>query len=128
MPCFCVGLVSPRLVSQHSAIGDTISCDAPYGAIGFRGKFFLRCPPPIQGLSLDCDRPPLQKDSWGCSSDSLRYHRKHRATLGYFTRPQLGLFFCPEILAFTGFGARFLQPFPNPKDPNLEIFHSRLNV
>ena len=25
--------------------GDTISCVAPYSAIGFRGKFFLRCPP-----------------------------------------------------------------------------------
>ena len=28
------------------------------------------------------------------------------------TRPQLGPFFCPEIRAFTGFGTRFLQPFP----------------
>ena len=28
-----------------SAIGDTISCDAPYSAIGFRGTLFLRCPP-----------------------------------------------------------------------------------
>ena len=49
-------LVSPRspapsflggggdLVSHYSAIGDTISCDAPCSAIGFRGKFFLRCP------------------------------------------------------------------------------------
>ena len=33
------------LVSHYSAIGDTISCDAPYSAICFRGKFFLRCPP-----------------------------------------------------------------------------------
>ena len=32
------------LVSHYSAIGDAISCDAPYSAIGFRGKFFLRCP------------------------------------------------------------------------------------
>ena len=24
----------------------------------------------------------------------------------------IGAFFCPEIRAFTGFGARFLQPFP----------------
>ena len=30
------------LVSHYSAIGDTISCDAPYSAIGFRGKLFLR--------------------------------------------------------------------------------------
>ena len=43
------------LVSRYSAIGDTISCDAPYSAIGFRGKLFLR--PPLLGLSLNCDRP-----------------------------------------------------------------------
>ena len=33
---------SSRLVSHYSAIGDTISCDAPYSAIGFRGELFLR--------------------------------------------------------------------------------------
>ena len=66
------------LVSHYSAIGDTISCDAPYGAIGFRGKVFLRYPP-LHGLSLDCDGHLLQKEV-GCSSDSLRYHRKHSAT------------------------------------------------
>ena len=33
------------VVSHYSAIGDTISCDAPYSAIGFRGKLFLRYPP-----------------------------------------------------------------------------------
>ena len=33
------------LMSHYSAIGDTISCDAPYSAIGFRAKLFLRCPP-----------------------------------------------------------------------------------
>ena len=26
--------------------------------------------------------------------------------------PACGRFFCPEIRAFTGFGARFLRPFP----------------
>ena len=34
--------VSIHLVSHYSAIGDTISCDAPYSAIGFRGKLLLR--------------------------------------------------------------------------------------
>ena len=29
----------------------------------------------------------------------------------YYAAP-IGAFFCPEIRAFTGFGARFLQPFP----------------
>ena len=33
------------LVSHSCAIGDTISCDAPYSAIGFRGKLLLRYPP-----------------------------------------------------------------------------------
>ena len=32
-------------VSHCSAIGDIVSCDAPYSAIGFRGKPFLRYPP-----------------------------------------------------------------------------------
>ena len=36
---------SSGLVSHYSAIGDTISCDAPYSAIGIRGKLFLRYPP-----------------------------------------------------------------------------------
>ena len=30
----------------------------------------------------------------------------------YVTGPQLGPFFCREIPAFTGLGARFLQPLP----------------
>ena len=33
------------LVSHYSVIGDTIWCDAPQNAIGFRGKLFLRYPP-----------------------------------------------------------------------------------
>ena len=37
-----------NLVSHFSAIGDTISCDAPYSAIGFRGKFLLRNPPLVR--------------------------------------------------------------------------------
>ena len=42
-----------RLVSHYSAIGDTISRDGPYSAIGFRGKLFLRYPPwVLLGLSL----------------------------------------------------------------------------
>ena len=47
-------------MSHYSAIDDTISCDAPCSAIGFRGKFSLRCP--LFGLSLDCDRPFLRKE------------------------------------------------------------------
>ena len=63
-------------MSHHSAIGDTISCDAPYSAIGFRGKLFLRYPL-VRPVFADCDRPfLLRKDLWGCSSDSLLYHRK----------------------------------------------------
>ena len=33
------------LVSHYSAIGDTISCDALYSAIVFRGKLLLRYSP-----------------------------------------------------------------------------------
>ena len=39
------GYAIRHLVSHYSAIGDTISCDAPYSAIGFRGKLSLRCLP-----------------------------------------------------------------------------------
>ena len=51
-----------HLVSHYGAIGDTISCDAPYSVIGFGGKLFLRKASPLQGLSLDCDRPFLRKE------------------------------------------------------------------
>ena len=47
-------------VSHYSAIGDTISCNAPCSAIGFRGRLF--CDSPLQGLSLDCDTPFLLKE------------------------------------------------------------------
>ena len=51
-------------VSYYSAIGDTISCNAPYSAIGFRGKLVLQYPPryhrkhSVTGvlLNLSCDR------------------------------------------------------------------------
>ena len=49
------------LVSHYSALGDTISCDAPYSAIGFRGKLSSAIPP-LLGLSLDCNRPFLRKE------------------------------------------------------------------
>ena len=38
---WCAKLVSPH----YSATGDTISCDAPCSAIGFRGELFLRYHP-----------------------------------------------------------------------------------
>ena len=68
---------------SDSAIDDTISCNAPYSAIGFRGKLLLRYPPPSQAilLSLDCDSPLLLKEVGGCSSNSPRYHRNHSATV-----------------------------------------------
>ena len=49
-------------VSHYSAIGDTILCDAPYSAIGFRGMFSAI--PPLLVLSLDCDRPVVPKEVW----------------------------------------------------------------
>ena len=43
---------SASIVSHYSAVGNTISCDAPYSAIGFKGKLFLRYPlvRPVFGL------------------------------------------------------------------------------
>ena len=61
-----------------SAIGNTISCDAPYSAIGFRGKLFLRYPPSKAWLWTATVR--FYGKKWGCSGDSLRYPRKHSAT------------------------------------------------
>ena len=66
------------LVSCYSAIGDTISCDAPYSAIGFRGKLFLRYLPSKACLWIAIVH--FYGKKWGCSSDSLRCHRKHSAT------------------------------------------------
>ena len=65
------------LVSHYSAIGDTISCDAPCGAIGFRGRIFLQYPPSKSCLWIAIGH--FYGKKWGCSSDSLRYHRKHSA-------------------------------------------------
>ena len=48
-------IICNNFVPNGSAIGDTISRDAPYSAIGFRGDSFF-C------LSLDCDRPFLRKE------------------------------------------------------------------
>ena len=50
------------LVSHYSAIGDTISCDAPYSAIGFRGKLFLRYLL-VRPVNSDCDRPLLRTEA-----------------------------------------------------------------
>ena len=75
------------LVSHYSPIGDTISRDAPYSAIGFRGKFFF----------FDCLWTAIGRlygKKWGCSSDSLRYHWKHTATgvLQHLSRYRGGVF------------------------------------
>ena len=65
------------LVSHYSAIGDTISCDAPYSAIGFRDK--LLCDTPlVRPVWIAIGH--FSEKNWGCSSDSVRYHRKHSAT------------------------------------------------
>ena len=62
-------------VSHYSTIGDAISCDAPHKrAIGFRGKFFVRCPPCQVCLWIAIGH--FYRKKWG----SLRCHRKHSAT------------------------------------------------
>ena len=70
--------VLENLVSHYSAIGDAILRDAPYSAIGSRGKLFLRCPPSKACLWTAIGQ--FYGKKWGCSSDGLRYHRKHSAT------------------------------------------------
>ena len=50
----------------------------PYRAIGFRGKLLLRYPPSKACLWIAIDH--FHRKKWGCSSDSLRYHRTHIAT------------------------------------------------
>ena len=65
------------LVPHYSAIGDTISGDASCSAIGFRGKLSLRYPPSKACLGTATGHAYRKKR--GCSSDSLRYHRKHSA-------------------------------------------------
>ena len=66
------------LVSHYSATGDTSSCDALGSAISLRGNFSLRCP--LCKACLWIVIGHLYGNNWGCSSDSLRYHRKHSAT------------------------------------------------
>ena len=58
-------------------------CDAPYTAIGFRGTFFLRCPPSQACLWLATGH--LYGKKWGCSSESLRYHKKTLCDRGITT-------------------------------------------
>ena len=48
----CPNSPNLNLVAHYSAISDTISCDAPYSAIGFRGKFLCDAPPSKARLSL----------------------------------------------------------------------------
>ena len=68
-----------NLVSHYSATGDTISCDARYSATGSEASFFLRSSPPSKAC-LWIAIGHFYGMKWGCSSDSLRYHRKHSAT------------------------------------------------
>ena len=87
-----LGFLAP-LVSHSCAIGDTISCDAPFFcAIGFRGKFLPRCPPSKACFCVAIS--DFYGKKWGCSSDSLRYHRKHSATgvLLHLSRDRGGYF------------------------------------
>ena len=54
-----------RLFSDFG-LGGTISCDAPYSAIGFRGKFFLQCP-----LCNHFPTTDRLKQSGGCAEKRL---------------------------------------------------------
>ena len=49
-------MVLQSIVSHYSAIGATISCDAPKNALGSRGKLFLRYPSSKACLWIAIDR------------------------------------------------------------------------
>ena len=67
----------PAASKVLSAIGDTISCDAPYSTIGFRAKFFFDAPLLVLSLLIAIGHFYLKERKGG---DSLRYRRKHSAT------------------------------------------------
>ena len=85
-------------MSHYSAIGDTISCDAPYSHWETNKGSFA-----IKGGFGECIRVA---------------HLQNEVDTDYFFQgtifyaAPIGAFFCPEICAFTDFGARFLQPTP----------------
>ena len=91
------------VVSHYSAIGDTISCDAPYSAIGFRGKSY----PPLLGLSLDCDRPLLRtevsepKKNYQYSTEGQKLHENSAPVLVIISGHSL--VFSRKIITSTGF-------------------------
>ena len=59
------------LVTHHSAIADTISCNAPCSAIGFSGKLFPRYPPSKACLWTAIGQFFLFGKKCGCSSDKV---------------------------------------------------------
>ena len=65
-------------------IGGSISCDVPKIAIGFKGKLLLRHPLSKACLSIGIGH--FYRGKGGCSTDSLRCHRKHSATLSFDRR------------------------------------------
>ena len=84
-------LISTLLMSHYRAIGDTISCDAPCSATGFRGKLFLRYRPPLQGLPLDWDRPFFLTERSGGVAAIVCDTRENAVQQGYcYTCPAIG--------------------------------------
>ena len=67
---------------------------------------------PPEGAPFPCDQRSLANCDFLCDE-------KLGGRFGYFTRPQLGPSFCPEICALTGFGERSLQPFEVLSDPKV---------
>ena len=101
-----------------------MGCDTPSP---FSERF-----PPGEHAKWRCDTPPFPEKGYLSDTCAIPSENKDKAcdtplcdtiSKGYcatwevsrtgplITRPQLGPFFCPEIRAFAGFGARFLQPF-----------------
>ena len=66
--------------------------------------------PPAAGFYT----PPLRGHAKkGATSKNVKNRQEGvKTNFDIFYAAPIGAFFCPEICAFTGFGARFLQPFP----------------
>ena len=101
------------LVSHFCAIGDTISCDAPYSTIGFRAKFFLRCPPCYSCLWIAIGH--LYAKKWGCSG---YFGRVTKIALPSFTLSRHTSFPPSPCHSLALPGLTLSSPDPRPASPD----------
>ena len=92
-PIFVVFFVLFRPGGPNLSVLAILFCATPLWRDGLQKQVFSAMPP-LLGLSLDCDRGHFFGKKWGCSSDNLRYHRKHSSTgvLLHLSRDEGGYF------------------------------------